>query len=135
MFLNQLNAEEKELFLELAANAVQANGVFEQDEMETVARLCYEMMVPNHLPNTEKPLDQILNEINEIATAQEKNMILFELIMLLRSDEEADQKELNLSGYVAYKLDISDDKSNHLHSLARIRQKLNTEITALICQD
>lgn len=135
MFLNQLNQDEKELFLELAANAVMANGVFEQEEMETVARLCYEMMVPNHLPDTEKPLDKILDEINEIATAQEKNMILFELIMLLRADEEADTKELNLTGYVAYKLDITDDKSNHLHSLARIRQMLNSEITSLICQD
>ena len=134
MFLNQLKPEEKELFLELSANAVMANGEFDQDELETVAKLCYEMMMPNHLPDTNKPLDVILEEINEMATVQERNIIVFELFTLLGSDENHDSKEMDYMDYVAYKLEVNDDKYQHLRSLSRLRELLNKELNTAICR-
>ncbi len=129
MFLNQLKENEKELFLNLSAKAAMSDGNFELEEMETIARLCYEMMMPNHLPDTDMTLDEILSNLNEIATKAEKNIIIFELILLMKSDEQIEGDEMAYTANVAVKLGISVKKLMKFESLAERYYSLSGEIT------
>ena len=132
MFLNQLKDSEKELFLSLSAYAVASDGIFELEEMETVARLCYEMMVPNHLPDTDIPLEELLNTINAEATRAEKNIILFEIILLISSDRENEQSDDQFIANVAGKLGITAEKTEKFKSFAARFNRFNDEITSEI---
>ena len=129
MFLNQLKENEKELFLNLSAKAAMSDGNFELEEMETIARLCYEMMMPNHLPDTDMTLDEILSNLNEIATKAEKNIIIFELILPMKSDEQLEGDEMAYTANVAVKLGISVKKLMKFESLAERYYSLSGEIT------
>lgn len=50
MFLNQLNQENKELFLKLCVIGVSYNGAFEQEEREMICAYYREMNIPENIP-------------------------------------------------------------------------------------
>lgn len=128
MFLNQLNEDQKELFLELCYHAVMADGNFDQQEMETMPRLCYEMMIPNHMPDTENSLATVLDEILESSSAQEINIIVFELMLLLKSDGNYNDGEKEFIEYVVSTLQLSFLKFENLDTLANRYLLLTNEI-------
>lgn len=128
MFLNQLNENEKELFLDLCGHAVVVDGDFELEEMEAIARCCYEMMLPNHMPDTEQPLGYILSEINTEASVQEINIIVLELIFLLKKDGEFENKEKRFMNTVTDILGVSQEKYTRLLSLAESYIEIHAEL-------
>lgn len=135
MFLNQLSEDEKELFLDLCGHAVVIDGEFEIEEMEAIARCCYEMMVPNHMPDTEQPLGYILSELNSTASRQEINIIIIELIMLLKQDGAYEQKEIEFLNKVTEILGISEEKFEKLEKLADSYIILRNEMTDEISKE
>lgn len=132
MFLNQLNENLKELFLQLCSHAVMADDVFEVDEMESIAHFCYEMMIPNHMPDMDAPLDSVIDSINQLASPQQKNIIMFELIVLLKRDGVLDETEKLFLSTVKTEFGIKNDKYFALDSLANIYLSLYNEITRTI---
>lgn len=128
MFLNQLNENEKELFLDLCGHAVVVDGDFELEEMEAIARCCYEMMLPNHMPDTEQPLGYILSEINTEASVQEINIIVLELIFLLKKDGEFENKEKRFMNTLTDILGVSQEKYTRLLSLAESYIEIHAEL-------
>ncbi len=110
MFLNQLKDNHKELFLQLCNFAIMSDGSFDQLEKESLPRLCYEMMLPNHIPNTNEPLDSVLEKLLASCSKQELNIILFEIILLLKSDGPYNDAESEFLDYVVNALQISDEK-------------------------
>ncbi len=117
MFLNQLKDNQKELFLSLCAHAVMADGVFVFEEMESIALYCHEMMIPNHMPDTELPLDDILDELSRITSRQEKNIIVTELLMLFKSDNDYAEGEKAMMNKVLAKFEFETEKYNALEQL------------------
>ncbi len=120
MFLNQLNDNEKELYLQLCAYAVMADDVFAADEMESIALICHEMMLTNHMPDTEEHLDSILDKLNIIASRQQKNIMILELMLLLKRDGVLDESEVAFLEHVKDMFEISDEKYTALYSLSEI---------------
>ena len=135
MFLNQLSEDEKELFLDLCGHAVVIDGEFEIEEMEAIARCCYEMMVPNHMPDTEQPLGYILSELNSTASRQEINIIIIELIMLLKQDGAYEQKEIEFLNKVTEILGVSEEKFEKLEKFADSYIILRNEMTDEISKE
>ena len=132
MFLNQLNEDQKELFLQLCSHAVMADDVFEVDEMESIALFCHEMMIPNHMPDMEEPFDSVLEKINETASAQQKNIMILELILLLKKDGTLDETEKYFLSTVKTELGVSNDKYFALDGLANIYLSLYNELNRTI---
>lgn len=131
MFLNQLSEDNKEFFLELCLHASMADGEFVLEEMASVSLYCHEMMIPNHIPN-EEPLETVLQKINLTATAQEKKIIVLEIIMLLKSDDDYPKAEKEFVLKVVRELGISVEKYHTLETLADIyrvvHKKLSEEV-------
>ncbi len=132
MFLNQLNENEKELYLELCAHAVLADDVFAPDEMESIALICHELMIPNHMPDNEQPVQDILDNLNLIASKQQKNIMLLELILLLKKDGVLDAAETVFLEQVRIGLEISPEKYSALFALANIHLVIQKELTLAI---
>ncbi len=132
MFLNQFNDEQKELFLQLCAHAVMADDVFEVDEMESMALMCHEMMLPNHMPDIDVPIDTVLTQLNLLTSKQQKNIIMIESIILLKKNSYLDETEVNFLDNMKKKLGISDDKYAYLDSLANIYISVKNELTDAI---
>ena len=132
MFLNQLNDPEKDLFLKLCAHAVMADDVFEVDEMESMALICHEMMIPNHMPDTDDPIDTVLNQLNMLASKQQKNIIMLETILLLKKNSYLDETEINFLDNIKKKFGLSDEKYAQLDSLANIYIAIKNELTDAI---
>ncbi len=93
MYLNRLNPEQKELFLDLCIHAAMANGTFANDEKEMIALYCEEMqlLVPRYEAETDK--DTAIEELKKLSTPQELRMILFEIAGLVLSDNICDEDE------------------------------------------
>ncbi len=118
MFLNRLGENEKELFLSLCAHAASLNGDFDEEEMEKMAHICYEMMLPNHLPDTSQPLVDVLNELAKNTSKQERYIIVFELIMMLLDDGIYFSSEESFARDVAETLGLTEEKFRSLTALA-----------------
>lgn len=132
MFLNQLNENEKELYLELCAHAVMADDVFAPDEMESIALICHELMIPNHMPDNDEPVQDILDKLNLIASKQQKNIMILELILLLKKDGTLDAAETDFLEQVRVGLEVSEEKFTSLFGLANIHLVLQRELTLAI---
>ena len=132
MFLNQLNENEKELYLELCAHAVMADDVFAPDEMGSIALICHELMIPNHMPDNDEPVQDILDKLNLIASKQQKNIMILELILLLKKDGTLDASETDFLEQVRVGLEVSEEKFTSLFGLANIHLVLQRELTLAI---
>lgn len=128
MFLNQLNEDQKEMFLQLCYYAVMADGQFDQLEMETISRLCYEMMIPNHMPDTTEPLADVLETLQETCSPQEIRIIIFELMLLLRSDGTYNEAEQEFLDYVVSSIQLSYTTFKNLDDLTQKLVDLTADI-------
>ena len=117
MFLNQLNESNKENFLKLCVYASLANGVFAKEEKDTLYAYCREMDVEEHIPETAETLEEIIKTINENTQKSEKNIIILEILALVKSDNIFDDKEQEFMKEVVNGLGLADsciDKYNEL---------------------
>ncbi len=139
MFLNQLGEKEKELFLSLCAYAAMADGEFEFDEMESIAVYCHEMMMPNHLPDTSEPLETVLDNIVKLASPQEKNIVVLELLLMFKKEGNYKEVEKKFMDTVVNRLavtaekyeEISDLTDEYLHICHRVCQAIEKMPTAV----
>ncbi len=132
MFLNQLNENQKELFLSLCGHAIMADGIVELEEMESLALYCYEMMIPNHLPDTSESAEEIIEQLAAVSSEQEKHIIVFELIMLFKNDGKYDETERTFMQVVLDKLGVSTEKHDQLEALADRYNALYGEICTAV---
>lgn len=110
MFLNELKPENKELFLKLCVFTSLANGVFADEEKKIIAAYCREMDIPEIIPETKESLEEILERIRDNADSVEKNIIILEILGLVKADGICDQEEQefinNLIGKIGAKKDV-----------------------------
>ena len=132
MFLSQLNEDNKELFLNLCGHAVMADDVVEPEEMEYLALCCHEMDIPNQLPDISTSLNEILKDITKSATAYEKNIIVFELILLFKYDGNYGDEEKKFMKPVLDKLGISVEKHDEMEKAADKYMTVYNDICGLL---
>lgn len=108
MFLEMLKKEQKELFLQLAVIATEANGKVEENEKEMLIKFANEMNV-EPIDKADKSFDDIINELASISDKREKKIILFETVGIMNSDGDFDVKETEFLSKIAAKFEINNE--------------------------
>lgn len=118
MFLELLNTEKKIMFLHLAANAANVNGVLDEAEKQLLEMYAKQMDV-EVIEKSDIPLEVVLERLNNICDFNEKKVILFELIGVLFADKEYDDSERRFLESIAYKFGISNEMIDTMVSLMK----------------
>lgn len=115
MFLGILSKENKERFINLCSVAVAADGVVVEAEKDMIFAYCREMNIEEHMPGGARSLDELLNEIKNDSSDQERKIIAFETLALLYADDEYTPEEEELMVKIVETLEI--DKASFAHTL------------------
>ena len=113
MFLDRLNNKEKELFLDLAVYASQANGIVEEAEKEAIMGYCREMGVPFYDISKLHPLQEI-TEFFAGVSKEKKRIVAFEIMGLCATDGETDEVENAFINKFTEEIGLSEDVVNTL---------------------
>lgn len=92
MFLDRLNDKEKEMFLDLAVYAAQANGTVEDAEKNMIMQYCKEMSVAFYDISKLHTLDEIIGVFLK-SSKEKKKIVILELLGLCFADNEFDDIE------------------------------------------
>jgi len=92
MFLDRLNDKEKEMFLDLAVYAAQANGVVEETEKYMIMQYCKEMGVAFYDISRLHTLEEIIGVFAK-TSKEKKKIVVLELLGLCYADNEFDNIE------------------------------------------
>lgn len=124
MYLNRLNPEQKELFIDLCIHAAMANNVFQDEEKKLVDQYCVEMQMPEPRYTANHDFDTAVSRIKEISTPQEIKMILLEITGIILADDVFDDDEQVFMNDFIQKINVSreclDDMVNSLEKLKRL---------------
>lgn len=127
MFLHLLNNEQRELFLDLAIKATEANGVVEIEEKNMLKAFSLEMQIPFRY-TTKKTTDEILSRLSDITTEKEKKILAFELIGILLADGIYDEEEktfmIQISERANISMDVIEKMINVLDEYRNIYEKI-----------
>lgn len=116
MFLGILSKENKERFINLCSAAVAVDGKVVEAERNLVFAYCREMDIEEHIPEKTCSLDELLNEIKNNSSDQERRIIAFEILGLFSADDEYAPEEEELMKKILGILEI--DKSSFAHTLS-----------------
>ena len=109
MFLGLLNDGQKKLFLELAVKAAEANDVVTVEEQNVMEAFAREMQI-EPVYNSDDSLDELLEQFCSSSSQKVKRIVLFELLGVLFSDSEFDEKEKLFISSVIEKFGIDESK-------------------------
>lgn len=111
MYLNQLDKEKQELFLDLSIHASLANNDLVQEEQEAIDAYCVEMNLPKSDYQPKKELDVLLEELKNKCNPVELNIVFIEITALIMSDSVYDTLEEKFMKHLQERFEISDDKA------------------------
>ncbi len=109
MFLGLLNDGQKKLFLELAVKAAEANDVVTVEEQNVMEAFAREMQI-EPVYNSDDSLDELLEQFCSSSSQKVKRIVLFELLGVLFSDSEFDEREKLFISRVIEKFGIDESK-------------------------
>lgn len=132
MFLNQLNQENKELFLKICVLGALSNGDFKQQEKEIILAYCHEMNIPENIPECNESLEQILKNLGDKTSDVEKNIILLEVMGLIKSDGFYDEKEITFINSLVKNLNIKEEVLSKITSLLETYTTVCNELYSTI---
>lgn len=132
MFLNQLNQENKELFLKICVLGSLSNDDFEQKEKEMILAYCREMNIPENVPECNESLEQILKNLSEKTSDIEKKIILLEVMGLIKSDGFYDEKERIFINSLVENLNIKEDLLSKITSLLETYTRVCNELYSTV---
>lgn len=120
MFLNYLEEENKERFLKLSVYAALANGVFAEEEKEMLCAYCREMNIPEMIPDTSDVLENVLADIEENANSVEKNIIVLEILGLMKVDSIYDEEEKEFIKKIVEGIKVEKSFLDKIYSLLEV---------------
>ena len=134
MFLNQLKKENKELFLKVCVQAAMANDVFENEEKEMIVAYCKEMDISENISDNIEDFDTILERLAFQTSNMEKNIIVLEILGLLKSDGLFDEQERRFMESLMKKLKIKEDVLSKYENLIERYTEIYQEMYTAICE-
>lgn len=131
MYLSILEREQKKLFYQLAVAIASVDGVCSDEEKIMLNSYCKEMDLK--YPEIDiKPIDEILQKLNEITNIQEKKIIIFEVVGLVLADKVCNVKEEEVLRNIEKEFDMDSNYTNKCKELIleylRLQEKINTEV-------
>lgn len=127
MFLNQLQEVNKELFLKVCIHAAWSNGVFVNEEKEMIFAYCREMSIPENVPECDETINDVLLELAEKVTTKEKNIIVLEILGLVKADGVYEDKEKEFMDALVTGMKVKEGVLSKLNSLL--------DIYATVCKE
>ena len=115
MFLDVLNKDEKEWFMDLAIKAAEANGEFAKEEVRMLHAFATEMKIPARI-KSERDLDSILKDFVDNSSKKSMKVVLFELIGIIFADSEFDDAEKKFIDTVTNAFQISSELKDEMIS-------------------
>lgn len=133
MFLEQLNENERKIFMELGFLAVECDGEVAGEEEEMLATYAHECKLPEY-KRQGKTLDECLNALKD-SSREHRKIILLELIGIWAADNEWKDQEVEMMEAVARGLAIPPSRMNRLKRWSRELSSLIADGYRLITED
>lgn len=134
MFLNLLQENNKEYFLKLCVHASLANDIFAEEEKEMIYAYCQEMDVKEHIPDEIEDFEDVVNTLSEQTDEVEKNIILMEILGLIKEDGIYDEKEKEFMKKLADGMKIKAEVLSKYNSLLEIYITIFKELRSAVCE-
>ena len=131
MFLEMLNDEQKDLFMNLAIRAAEANDEVEDSEVEMLRQFAVEMGLEPRT-STDMDVDEILKRLKEVCGVTERRIILFELIGIMFSDRLYDDREKEFLLDVTRRMELPETILQEMTSLVEKYMILYNDIFNIV---
>lgn len=132
MFLNQLNNEERSIFLKLAIAVIKADGKLEEQEKLFVAEYSREMGVTDYdLNENIEPLG-LAEKIGKSSTDAVKRIFLLELVALANADGKFAESEKSLILSLLQKFGLTENQLNESLKLLAEYNDVSAKLTKFI---
>lgn len=133
MFLNLLQENNKELFLKVCVHASLANDIFAEEEKEMVYAYCREMNIVEHIPEESGDFDEIVKTLAEQTDEVERNIIILEVLGLIKADGIYDEMEEEFMKKLIEGMKVKGDVLGKFNSLLEIYIAVCKELRAAVC--
>jgi hypothetical protein len=105
MFLSDLNANEQELFLELAYYVMGLNQEHKNAEIDVFDSYTHECHKPGYEPSRQSQIDFVIKELSKTKLSN-KRIIMIELFGIMLSDDEFCANEANFVDKLTEKFEM-----------------------------
>ena len=127
MFLNYLNDEQKDLFIELAIKAAESNGIVALEQKNMLKCFAIEMnMKPVY--QTNRDVETIIDDVIKKTSEKELKVILFEILGIIISDNVFDEKERYFTKHIVERCNIDLKIVDKMVSLLEDYSRIYKEI-------
>lgn len=134
MFLNRLEEGNKKLFLKVCTHAAWSNGVFQNEQKDMVFAYCREMNIPEHIPEYNGTIDATIEELASKATEEEKNIIVLEILGLVKSDGAYEETEKEFMDALVTGLKVKESVFDKISSLLEKYIDLCSELLSTVSE-
>lgn len=125
MFLQVMNTEEKEKFLELVYKIANIDGEYAEEEQEMVNSYKNELGL-SKVPET-SDIDGLVRYFSAKAT-ELKKIVLFETVGLINADEKIEKEEADLLDKMSRAFGLDKDVVDRIKSVAKKLQDVYDEV-------
>ena len=125
MFLQVMNTEEKEKFLELVYKIANIDGEYAEEEQEIVNSYKNELGL-SKVPET-SDIDVLVRYFSAKAT-ELKKIVLFETVVLINADEKIEKEEADLLDKMSGAFGLDKDVVDRIKSVAKKLQDVYDEV-------
>ena len=125
MFLQVMNTEEKEKFLELVYKIANIDGQYAEEEQEIVNSYKNELGL-SKVPET-SDIDGLVRYFSAKAT-ELKKIVLFETVGLINADEKIEKEEADLLDKMSGAFGLDKDVVDRIKSVAKKLQDVYDEV-------
>jgi hypothetical protein len=132
MYLNKLNSEQKELFLDLCIHASMSNNNFAAEEKATIEAYCVEMQISPVRYTAKTTVEEAVNRMLEISTEEELRIVLLEISALIISDHVYDEREQEFMNSLAAKIGVSENRLGEMLDCLKELTGVYNKINALV---
>lgn len=129
MYLNRLNKEQKELFIDICIHAALANNEFAEKEKEIIRQYFDEMQLTETRFTANLDLESAVSKLIEISSHEELKMVALEITALIISDHQFDDLENKFMSDFIDRIQMSreefDEMCTLLKDLTTVYEKIN----------
>ena len=119
MYLSMLSNEKKHLFLNLEIYMSKIDGEFTNAEKMIIDAHCMEMHIDNNNYEADMSQDEVLRNLQESLTDEERRIVFLELVATVMADDVYHEAEEKLINRFAELLEIDENGVNEAFSIIK----------------
>lgn len=132
MYLNVLNEEQKELFIDMCIHVALSNNQFAEEEKNCIDLYCQEMGISTPRYEARSSYNATVEAVRCSCGAKELKIIVLELAALVLSDKKYEQLEKDFMADLMLRLNISMEEFESLINSIQVLNKTYSELDAWI---